>query len=58
LLDAIVDAAESSGRYAHAVGEFVERDIRLPVMDMITKTDKKLHLRLSIENKRVTITSV
>ncbi|MCX6558568.1 MAG: AAA family ATPase [Candidatus Aminicenantes bacterium] len=58
LLDAIVAAAEASGRYAHAVGEFVERDIRLPVMDMITRTDKKLHLRIAIENKRVKIASV
>ncbi len=55
LLKTVSEAAEKSGRYAHAVTEFIERDIRLPVMDMITKTDKKLKLRIAIEKKRLRI---
>jgi ATP-dependent Clp protease ATP-binding subunit ClpA len=51
----VVEAAEKSGRFAHAVSEFIDRDIRLPVMDIITKTDKKLNLRITIVKKRVHI---
>jgi ATP-dependent Clp protease ATP-binding subunit ClpA len=58
LLDAVVEAAEKSGRFAHAVSEFIEREIRLPVMDVITRTDKKLKLRIRIEKKRVHIEAV
>jgi ATP-dependent Clp protease ATP-binding subunit ClpA len=52
LLDAVVEAAEKSGRFAHAVSEFIEREIR------ITRTDKKLKLRIRIEKKRVHIEAV
>jgi ATP-dependent Clp protease ATP-binding subunit ClpC len=55
LLDTIVEEAEQSGRFAHAVSDFIERDIRLPAMDIITKTDKKLNLRITIENKKARI---
>ena len=55
LLKTMGEAAEKSGRYAHAVTEFIERDIRLPVMDMITRTEKKLSLRIAIEKNRVRI---
>ena len=54
-LDAVVAAAERSGRFAHAVSEFIEREIRLPVMDRITRTDKKLRLRIVGEKNRVRI---
>ncbi len=57
LLDNLVAAAEKSGRFAHAVSEFIEREIRLPVMDLITKTDKKLRLRISAEKNRIRIDS-
>jgi ATP-dependent Clp protease ATP-binding subunit ClpA len=55
LLNTVAEAAEKSGRFAHAVSEFIERDIRLPVMDIITKTDKKMNLRITIEKKLVHI---
>ena len=55
VLDTMAAAAEKSGRFAHAVTEFIEREIRLPVMDMITKTDKKLNLRIAIEKNRLRI---
>jgi ATP-dependent Clp protease ATP-binding subunit ClpA len=54
-LHTVVEAAEKSGRFAHAVSEFIEREIRLPVMDIITKTDKKLKLRITVEKKQVRI---
>jgi ATP-dependent Clp protease ATP-binding subunit ClpA len=49
LLNTITEEAEKSGRFAHAVSEFIERNIRLPAMDIITKTDKKLNLRITLE---------
>jgi ATP-dependent Clp protease ATP-binding subunit ClpA len=55
LLQAVGEAALGSGRYAHAVTEFIEREIRIPVMDMVTRTDAKLRLRIAIEKKRVRI---
>lgn len=55
LLDTIAAEAEKSGRFAHALSEFIERDIRLPAMDIITKTDKKLNLRIAVKNKLVHI---
>ena len=58
LLDTVVEAAVKSGRYAHTVSEFVEREIRLALMDVITKTEKKLKLRIGIEKKRVLIKTV
>ncbi len=58
LLKTVGDAALRSGRYAHAVTEFIERHIRLPLMDMITKTDKKLNLRVGVEKNQVRIQSL
>ena len=55
VLSMLVDAAEKSGRFAHAVSEFIEREIRLPVMDRITRTDRKLNLRVRVEKNRVRI---
>jgi ATP-dependent Clp protease ATP-binding subunit ClpA len=55
LMNMIVEEAEKSGRFAHAVSEFIERDIRLPAMDIITKTEKKLNLLITLENKLVHI---
>ena len=55
VLSMLVDAAERSGRFAHAVSEFIEREIRLPVMDRITRTDRKLNLRVRVEKNRVRI---
>jgi len=55
LLNTMGEAAARSGRYAHAVTEFIERHIRLPLMDMITRTDKKLQLRVGMEKGRVRI---
>lgn len=55
VLDSMVAAAEKTGRYAHAVTEFIEREIRLPVMDMVTKNDKKLNLLITVEKNRLRI---
>ena len=45
--------AEKSGRYAYAVSEFIEREIRQPAVDLATRTDKELRLRVTLEKKRV-----
>ncbi len=55
---ALAGEAESSGRYAYAVSELIEREVRLPVMDIITKTDRELHLRVSMEKHRVRVAAV
>jgi len=55
LLKMAAEEAEKSGRFAHAISEFIERDIRLPLVDIITRTDKKLNLRISLQNKAVHI---
>ena len=47
--------AEKSGRYAYAVSEFIEREIRQPAIDLVTRTDKELRLRVSLDKKRVHI---
>jgi ATP-dependent Clp protease ATP-binding subunit ClpC len=47
--------AERSGRYAYAVSEFIEREIRQPAVDLATKTDKELRLRVTLDKKRVRI---
>jgi ATP-dependent Clp protease ATP-binding subunit ClpC len=58
LLKALAGEAEKSGRYAHAVGEFIEREIRLPAVDLATRTDKELSLRVTLEKHKVHITVV
>ncbi len=52
---ALAREAVDSGRYAYAVSEFIEREIRLPVMDIVTKTDKEVNLRVVLDNRRVHI---
>ena len=47
--------AEKSGRYAYAVSEFIEREIRQPAVDLVTRTDKELRLRVTLDKKRVRI---
>ncbi|MBU4268150.1 MAG: AAA family ATPase [Acidobacteria bacterium] len=58
LLDALAGEAEISGRYAHAVSDFIEREIRLPAVDIVTKINKKLQLRVTLEKKRVRVVVV
>jgi ATP-dependent Clp protease ATP-binding subunit ClpC len=58
LLHTMGEAAVRSGRFAHAVSEYIERQIRLPLMDMITKTDRRLNLRVRVEKGRVRIESL
>jgi len=58
LLDVLAGEAERSGRYAHAVSDFIEREIRLPAVDIVTKTDKKPQLRVTLEKKRVRVVVV
>jgi ATP-dependent Clp protease ATP-binding subunit ClpC len=55
LPDVLAGEAERSGRYAHAVSDFIEREIRLPAVDIVTKTDKKPQLRVTLEKKRVRV---
>ncbi len=47
--------AEKSGRFAYAVHEFLEHQVRLPAIDIVTKTDKKMRLRVRLEDQRVRI---
>jgi ATP-dependent Clp protease ATP-binding subunit ClpA len=56
LLKALAEEAESSGRFAHFIGEFIEREIRLPAVDLVTKTEKELSLRVGLEKRQVRIT--
>ncbi|HUU05299.1 MAG TPA: AAA family ATPase [Patescibacteria group bacterium] len=58
LLDVLAGEAEKSGRYAHAVSDFIEREIRLPAVDIVTKTDRKPQLRVTLEKKRVRVVVV
>lgn len=58
LLDVLAAEAEKSGRYAHAVSDFIEREIRLPAVDIVTKTDKKFQLRVTLEKNRVRVVVV
>jgi hypothetical protein len=40
------------------VSDFIEREIRLPAVDIVTKTDKELKLRVTLEKKRVRVVLV
>jgi ATP-dependent Clp protease ATP-binding subunit ClpC len=55
VLRLLASEAEQSGRYAYAVSEFLEREVRLPAVDMVTRTDKELRLRVILDKKRVQI---
>lgn len=50
---ALAAEAERSGRYAYAVSEFLEREVRLPAVDIVTKTDRARNLRLVLEGRGV-----
>jgi ATP-dependent Clp protease ATP-binding subunit ClpC len=58
VLQALAKEAEKTGRYAHAVSEFIEREIRLPSVDIVTKTENTLRLRVTLEKQRVRIVAV
>jgi ATP-dependent Clp protease ATP-binding subunit ClpC len=53
LLKLLAARAEMSGRYAHAVGEYIEREILLPAVDLVTRTDRELSLRVTLEKHQV-----
>jgi len=58
LLEALAREAEKSGRYAHAVSDIIGREIRLPAVDIVTKSDKKSRLRVTLEKNRVRVVVV
>ena len=58
VIDALAAAAERSGRYAHAVSDFIEREIRVPAVDIVTRSNKQSQLRVTLENKRVSVVVV
>ena len=58
ITEALAGEAERSGRFAHAVSDFIEREIRLPAVDFVTKTEKELKLRVTLEKKRVRVVLV
>ncbi len=49
VLQELAAEAERSGRYAHAVHEFLERAVRLPAIDIVTKSDRETRLRVVFE---------
>lgn len=53
VVELLAAEAERSGRYAYAVSEFLEREVRLPAVDIVTKTDRALGLRLVLEGRGV-----
>ncbi len=55
VLRLVAAGAERSGRYAYAVSEFIEREIRQPAVDLVTRTDTDLSLRVTLDKKRVRI---
>ncbi|MCU0275990.1 MAG: AAA family ATPase [Acidobacteria bacterium] len=55
VLQAMANEAEKSGRFAHAIAEFIEREVRLPAVDLVTRTDRELRLRVMLEDGRVRI---
>ncbi len=57
VLQALAAEAEKSGRYAYTVREVLEREVRLPAIDIVTKTDQQMRLRVSLEDKRVRISA-
>jgi len=58
LLQELAAQAEASGRYAHAVSEFVERELRLPAVDLVTRTDKELDVRATLDKRKVRLVVV
>jgi ATP-dependent Clp protease ATP-binding subunit ClpA len=52
---ALAAAAEASGRYAHAVSELIEREVRLPAADIITRSDRELDLRVFMDKGDVRV---
>ena len=58
LLEVLASEAERSGRYAHAVSDIIGREIRLPAVDIVTKTDKKSRLRVTLEKNKVRVVAV
>jgi len=55
VLQALANEAEKTGRFAHAIAEFIEREVRLPAVDIVTKTDRELRLRVVLEEGCVRI---
>lgn len=55
VLEALAAEAEKSGRFAYAVQEFLEHQVRLPAIDIVTKTDGKMRLRVRLQEQRVRI---
>ncbi len=55
VLKALASEAEKTGRFAHAVCELIERDVRLPAIDIVTKHDRELRLRATLEKQGVRI---
>jgi ATP-dependent Clp protease ATP-binding subunit ClpA len=55
VLRLVAAGAERSGCFAYAVNEFIEREIRQPAVDLVTKTDRELSLRVTLDKKRVHI---
>jgi ATP-dependent Clp protease ATP-binding subunit ClpA len=53
VLQALAAEAEQSGRFAYAVRAFLEHQVRLPAIDIATKPDKKMRLRVRLEDRRV-----
>lgn len=54
-LKALAGGAAKTGRYAHAIAEFIEREVRLPAVDIVTNTDRELSLRVVLEKKQLRI---
>jgi len=55
VLDYIALGASQTGKFAHAVSDFIEREIRLKIIDMATRSNKKIAVQVKMKEGAVEI---
>jgi ATP-dependent Clp protease ATP-binding subunit ClpC len=55
VLDIIAARALNDGRFAHSVSRIIEREIRIKLMDIITRSDSHKTIRVGLRSRKIVI---
>lgn len=55
LLDAFSSEARQLGQFAHSLNELIDREIKMPVMDIVTKTGRQMELNVRLKGRKILI---
>jgi hypothetical protein len=55
VLDLISATALQSGRFAHSVSDLIEREVKMKIMDTITRKSGPLELLVQVKNHRIAV---